>query len=149
MCAGEFGPKIKETSKCDPRHEFPNNHKQKRPTWKPHMKRKHIQWAWTRHQSKVKPSRQIRRIHEDPRAHQSYQTAFRQAMTHIHNMGDHLAVSRPRIGPTGHPFFVGRPTWSADHRSVRLGLIFHVSHAHSMLKSVPGGFELNLRQKMP
>ena len=28
MCAGEFGPKMLETSKNDPRHEFLANHKQ-------------------------------------------------------------------------------------------------------------------------
>jgi hypothetical protein len=70
----------------------------------------------TRHRSEATPSRRIRRVHEDPRAHQSYQTALRQAMTHIHDIGAHLEVSRPRIGPFGHLF------WSADHRSLRPGL---------------------------
>ena len=68
----------------------------------------------THHQSVATPSRQIKRVHEDPRAHQSYQTASRQAKTHIHNMGAHLAVSRPRIGPFGHLLWStdlqGRPT---------------------------------------
>ena len=32
MCAGEFWPKMQETSKCDLRHEFPDNHKQEGPT---------------------------------------------------------------------------------------------------------------------
>ena len=93
----------------------------------------------TRHQSEATPSQRIRRVHEDPRAHQSYQTASRQAMTHIHNMGANLAVSRPRIGPFGHLFWStdlhGRPTkgrhlWSSP---------FHVSTPHSMPRSVPGG----------
>ena len=29
MCASDFGQKMKETCKCDLRHEFPDNHKQK------------------------------------------------------------------------------------------------------------------------
>lgn len=63
----------------------------------------------TRHRSEVKPSRRIRRVHEDLRAHQSTQTTSRQAMTHIHNMRAHLAASRPRFGPNGHL------VWPADH----------------------------------
>ena len=47
----------------------------------------------TRHRSVATPSRQIRRVHEDPRAHQSYQTDLRQALTHIHDMGAHLAAT--------------------------------------------------------
>ena len=46
----------------------------------------------TRHGSEATISRQIRRVHEDLRAHQSYQTDFRQALTHIHDMGAHLAA---------------------------------------------------------
>ena len=93
----------------------------------------------TCHQSEAAPSRRIRRVHEDPRAHQSYQTASRQVMTHIHDMGAHLAVSRPRIGPFGHLFWStdlhGRPTigrclWTSP---------FHMSTPHSMHRSVPGG----------
>ena len=70
----------------------------------------------TRDQSVATPSRRIRRIHEDPRAHQSFQTTLRQAMPHIYEMGTHLVVSRSSLGPNGHIF------WSADHRSVHLGL---------------------------
>ena len=55
----------------------------------------------THHQSEVKPSQQIRCIHEDLRAHQSYLTDSRQAMTHIHNMRAHPAAFRPRTGPNG------------------------------------------------
>ena len=44
----------------------------------------------TRHRSEVKSSRQIRHVHEDLRAHQSYQTDVRQAHTHIYDMGAHL-----------------------------------------------------------
>ena len=93
----------------------------------------------TRHQSDATPSRRIRCVHDDPRAHQSYQTASRQSMIHIHNMRPHLAVSRPRIGPFGHLFWStdlhGRPTigqrlWTSP---------FHVSTPHSMHRSVPGG----------
>ena len=93
----------------------------------------------TRHQSVATPSRRIRRIHKDPWAHHSYQTTLRQAMTHIHDMGAHLAVSRPRIGLFGHLFWStdlhGRPTkgrhlWSSP---------FHVSTPHSMPRSVPKG----------
>ena len=92
----------------------------------------------THHQSVATPSRRIRHVHEDLRAHQSYQTASRQAMTNIHNMGAHLTVSRPRIGLFGHLFWStdlhGRPTkgrhlWSSP---------FHVSTPHSMARSVPG-----------
>ena len=46
----------------------------------------------THHRSKATPSRRIRCIHEDPRAHQSYKTNSRQALTHIHDMGAHLEV---------------------------------------------------------
>ena len=93
----------------------------------------------TCHQSEATPSRRMRRVHEDPRAHQSYQTASRQAKTHIHDMGAHLPVSRPRIGMFGHLFWStdrhGRPTigwhlWTSP---------FHVSTPHSMHRSVPGG----------
>ena len=55
----------------------------------------------TRQQSEATTSRQIRRIHMDLRAHQSYQTDSRQAMTHIHNMRAHPAAFRPRTGPNG------------------------------------------------
>ena len=58
----------------------------------------------THHQSVATPSQQIRRIHEDPRAHQSYQTTSRQAMTHIHNMGAHQAAYQTKMGPFGHTF---------------------------------------------
>ena len=63
----------------------------------------------THHRSKAKSSQQIRRIHNDLRAHQSIQTTSRQAITHIHNMRAHLAASRPRFGPNGHI------VWPADH----------------------------------
>ena len=63
----------------------------------------------TRQRSEAKSSRQIRRIHNDLRAHQSIQTTSRQAITHIHNMRAHLAASRPRFGPNGHI------VWPADH----------------------------------
>ena len=36
------------------------------------------------------------------------------------------------------PFLVDRPTRSADHRSVRLGLIFHMEVPQSMPKAVQG-----------
>ena len=93
----------------------------------------------TRHQSEVKPSRRIRSIHEDLRAHQSYQTNSRQAMTHIHGMGPHLAVSKPRIGLFSHLF------WSTDLHG-RLTICrrlwtspFHMSTPHSMHRSILGG----------
>ena len=93
----------------------------------------------TRHQSDATPSRRIRCVHDDPRAHQSYQTASRQAKTHIHNMGAHLEVSRPRIGPFGHLF------WSTDLHG-RLTICrrlwtspFHMSTPHSMHRSILGG----------
>ena len=47
------------------------------------------------------------------------------------------------------PFLVDRPTWSADHRSVHLIVVFHVSHPHSMPRSILGGSELNSGQKNP
>ena len=47
----------------------------------------------TRHRSEATPYQRIRRVHEDPRAHQSYQTDLRQALTHIHDMGAHLAAT--------------------------------------------------------
>ena len=87
----------------------------------------------TRHRSEVTPSRRIRCVHEYPRAHQSYQIALGQAMTHIHDMGAHLAASRSSLRRFGRLF------WSADRRSVHLGSIFHVSALHSMAKAVPGG----------
>ena len=46
----------------------------------------------TRHRPNAKSSRRIRRVHEDLRAHQSYQTDLRQALTHIYDMGAHLAA---------------------------------------------------------
>jgi len=46
----------------------------------------------TRHQSEAKSSQRIRRIHEDLQAHQSFQTDSRQAFTHVHDMGVHLAA---------------------------------------------------------
>ena len=93
----------------------------------------------TCHQSVATPSRRIKHVHADLRAHQSYQTASRQAMTHLYNMGGHLAVCRPRIGPFGHLFWstdlhgrltIGRRLWTSP---------FHVSTRHSMHRSVPGG----------
>ena len=87
----------------------------------------------TRHRSEATPSRRIKRVHEDPRAHQSYQIALGQAMTHIHDMGAHLAAFRSSLRRFGRLF------WSADRRSVHLGSIFHVSALHSMAKAVPGG----------
>ena len=33
MCVGDFGPKIHEMRKCDPRQEFSDNRKQKRTTF--------------------------------------------------------------------------------------------------------------------
>ena len=68
----------------------------------------------TRHQSVATPSQQIRRVHEDPRAHQSYQTNLRQALTHIYDMGVHLTAFRQEPGQTfpahGRPTSkVGRP----------------------------------------
>ena len=47
----------------------------------------------TRHGSEATTSQQIRRVHEDLRAHQSYQTDLRQALTHIHDIGAHLAAT--------------------------------------------------------
>ena len=44
----------------------------------------------THHGSEATTSRRIRRVHEDLRAHQSYQTNVRQAHTHIYDMGAHL-----------------------------------------------------------
>ena len=55
----------------------------------------------TRHQSVATPSQRIRHVHEDPRAHQSYQTNLRQALTHIYDMRVHLTAFRPRTGPNG------------------------------------------------
>jgi len=103
----------------------------------------------TRHWSEATPSRWIRRVHEDPRAHHSYQTALRQAMTHIHDMGPHLAVSKPRIGLFGHLFWStdqhGRPTIG----QFVLGAIFHMSTPHSVPRSVPGGMGPIPRLKRP
>ena len=87
----------------------------------------------THHRSEATPSRRIRCVHEYPRAHQSYQIALGQAMTHIHDMGAHLAAFRSSLRRFGRLF------WSADRRSVHLGSIFHVSALHSMAKAVPGG----------
>ena len=87
----------------------------------------------THHRSEATPSRRIRCVHEDPQAHQSYQTDSRQALTHIHDMGAHLAAFRSSLRRFGRLF------WSADRRSVHLGSIFHVSALHSMAKAVPGG----------
>jgi len=91
----------------------------------------------TCHRSETTHSRQIRCVHEDPRAHQSYQTALRQAMTHIHDMRAHLVVSRPRIGQIGHsprsadhgrPTICRRPTGLTTSQSVRgsVWLVLHV-----------------------
>ena len=68
----------------------------------------------TRHRSEATPSRQIRRVHEDPRAHQSSKTDSRQALTHIHGMGGPPSslLTKDR-GKLGQPK-AGRPTKSPD-----------------------------------
>jgi hypothetical protein len=103
----------------------------------------------TRHQSVGTPSRRMRRVHKDPQAHQSFQTALRQAMPHIYEMKARLAVSRSSLGPNVHIF------WSVDQH-VRptigrfvLGSTFHVSTPHSMPSSVPGGRGPISRLKRP
>ena len=50
----------------------------------------------TRHGSEATTSQRIRCVHEDLRAHQSYQTDLRQALTHIYDMGVHLAAFQPK-----------------------------------------------------
>jgi hypothetical protein len=65
----------------------------------------------THHRSEATPSQRIKHVHEDLRAHQSIQTNLKQALTHIDDMGGHLAASGPRIGPIGHS------PRSADHES--------------------------------
>ena len=103
----------------------------------------------TCHQSVVTPSRRTICIHEDPRAHQSFQTALRQAMPHIYEMGAHLAVSQSSLGPNGHIF------WSADQHGrptigrFVLGSTFHVSTPHSMPKAVQGGTGSILQPRRP
>jgi len=47
----------------------------------------------TRHRSEATPSRRIKRVHEDLRAYQSYQTTSRQALAHVYLMGIHLAAT--------------------------------------------------------
>ena len=71
------------------------------PTRQPHMWRNTATSKATRHQSVATPSRRIRCIHEDQRAHQSFQTALRQAMPHIYEMGAHLAMSQSSLEPNG------------------------------------------------
>ena len=68
----------------------------------------------TRHQSEVKSSRLIRRVHEDPRTHQSTKTDSRQALTHIHDMGGPPSslLTKDR-GKLGQPK-AGRATRSPD-----------------------------------
>jgi hypothetical protein len=93
----------------------------------------------TRHQSVATSSQQIRRVHEDPRAHQSIQTTLRGAHTPGYDMGAHLAASIPSLRRFGHLFrsadqpcrpTKGRCLWSS---------LFHVSTPHLMPRSVPGG----------
>ena len=91
----------------------------------------------TRHQSVATPSQWIRHVHEDPRAHQSYQTNLRQALNHIYDMGVRLTAFRPRTGPNGpSPRSAdqqGRPTWcwqatgpTDSHRTCgNVWLVFH------------------------
>ena len=55
----------------------------------------------THHGSEATTSRRIRRVHEDLRAHQSTKTDSRQALTHIHDMGVHLAAFSPKTRPNG------------------------------------------------
>ena len=73
----------------------------KGPTWQLHMRETQPISKATRHQSEATPSRRNRCIHEDPRAHQSYQTDSRQVLTHIPDMGAHLAVFWPKTGANG------------------------------------------------
>ena len=103
----------------------------------------------TCHQSEATPSRRIRRVHKDPRAHQSIQTALRGAHTPGSDMGAHLAAFRPSLRRFGHLFWStdlhGRPTigqrlWTSP---------FHVSTPHSMHRLVPGGRGPISRLKRP
>ena len=95
MCAGEIRPKLHLTSILS-KAQIPGQAQASPRAKKAHLaatQEKETQpKRMTRHQSEVKPTRQIRRIHKDLRAHQSYQTDSRQAMTHIHNMRAHLAA---------------------------------------------------------
>ena len=138
MCVGEFGPKMQETSKCDPRHEFPDNHKQK----KAHLNASHEKET---HPMSVNTSSIQGETFSTNQAHSQGSTGPLDLANHLkkvpltHNRHGDLPSSfqdeswgqRP-VPP------VGRPLWSADHRSVRLGPIFHGSTLHSMLKMVPG-----------
>ena len=80
------------------------------PLDKPQMRRNAAHKQVTRHQSVATPSRRIRHVPEDLRAHQSYQTASRQAMTHIHNMGAHLASYQTKLVLFGHFY-----RWADQH----------------------------------
>ena len=55
----------------------------------------------TRHGSEATTSIRIRHVHEELRAHKSYQTDLRQAQTYMNDIGVHLAAFRPRTGPNG------------------------------------------------
>ena len=95
MCAGEIGAKLHLTSILS-KAQIPSQAQASPRAKKAHLaatQEKETQpMRMTHHQSEVKPSRRIRCIHKDLRAHQSYQTDSRQAMAHIHNMRAHLAA---------------------------------------------------------